>query len=82
MVAQDASGGLPDASDAELWADSLGLSFPVVADADGTFFPLWDPQGVLPMAYIIDQDGVVRWSEAGGAGGLEEMEQEVLALMQ
>ena len=82
MVAQDASGGLPDADDAALWAEGLGLTFPVLADADGEFYPVWDPQGILPMAYIIDQDGVVTWSEAGGAGGLAEMEEEVLGLLE
>jgi len=30
---------------------------------------------VLPVAYIIDTDGVVAWAEAGGSGGLEEMEE-------
>ena len=74
VVAQDGGGQLPDPEDAALWADELGLTFPVLADVDGEFFPLWDPLGVLPMAYIIDQDGVIVWAEAGGSGGLEEME--------
>jgi len=53
----------------------------VLADVDGDFYPLWDPDGVLPVAYVIDQDGVVAWSEAGGAGGLDEMEAQVVALL-
>lgn len=35
---------------------------------------------VLPMAYIIDQEGVVTWTEAG-SGGIDEMESEVLLLL-
>lgn len=36
---------------------------------------------VLPMAYIIDKNGIIIWSEAGGAGGLEEIENQVLMLL-
>ena len=81
MVAQDGSGQIPDPEDAALWADELGLTFPVLADVDGDFYPLWDPTGVLPMAYIIDRDGVIVWAEAGGSGGLEEIEGTVLDLL-
>jgi peroxiredoxin len=81
VVVQDASGLPPDSDDAALWADGLGLTFPVLADEDGEFYPVWDPMGVLPMAYVIDQDGVVAWAEAGGAGGLEEMEAQVVTLL-
>ena len=81
-MVQDASGQTPSTDDAALWADGLGLTFPVLADVDGEFYPVWDPLGVLPVAYIIDQDGVVAWAEAGGSGGLEEMEQEVVELLE
>ena len=74
MIAQDANGQLPVPDDAALWADGLALTFPVLADVDGEFYPIWDPDGVLPVAYIIDPDGVVIWAEAGGAGGLDEIE--------
>lgn len=78
---QDGVGATPTVDDAGLWASELGLTYPVLADVDGTFFPVWDPDVVLPMAYIIDADGVVAWAEAGGSGGLDEMEAEVLALL-
>lgn len=79
VVIQDGVGGTPVVEDAELWGSELGLTFPVLADVDGEFFPIWDPDVVLPMAYIIDADGEVAWAEAGGSGGLDEMEAEVLA---
>lgn len=81
VVIQDGVGATPNVEDAELWASELGLTYPVLADVDGEFFPVWDPDVVLPMAYIIDADGVVAWAEAGGSGGLAEMEEEVLALL-
>ena len=46
------------------------------------FYAEWDPRNVLPMAYIIDADGVVAWQEAGGAGGLAEMEEQVVLLLE
>ena len=81
MVAQDALGGAPTTDDAALWADELGLTYTVLADVDETFYLVWDPLGVLPVAYIIDRNGVVAWGEAGGSGGLEEIEKEVLRLL-
>ena len=74
VVGQDRRGLTPTQQDAELWATELELAFPVLADVDGTFWPVWNPREVLPMAYIIDRDGVLVWKEAGGAGGLGEME--------
>ncbi len=81
VVIQDGVGDTPDVADAELWASELELTYPVLADVDGEFFPVWDPDVVLPMAYIIGPDGVVAWAEAGGSGGLAKMEEEVLALL-
>lgn len=81
VVAQDRTGQTPDVEDAALWADGLGLTFPVLADVDGEFYPVWDPDGVLPVTYIIDQDGVVVWAELGGSGGLDEMESLIVGLL-
>lgn len=79
VVVQDAVGRPPDADDADLWAEDLGLTYTVVADVDEEFFPVWDPQNFLPVAYIIDADGVVAWYELGG--DLDEMEEQVSALL-
>jgi hypothetical protein len=81
VVVQDARGGPPTADDAALWAEQLQLSFPVLADPTGEFFEAWDPAGILPTSTIIDRDGVITWTEAGGAGGLERIEAEILTLL-
>jgi len=72
---------LPTSEDAELWASGLGLTYPVLADVDGEFFPEWDPDEILPMAYIIDQDGVITWKEPG-SHSVEAIEDEVLLLLE
>jgi len=81
VVGQDARGGTPDADDALEFAEELELSFPVLADAEGEFWPVWNPDSVLPMATILDADGVVIWSEAGGSSGIEEMAEIVVSLL-
>lgn len=59
----------------------MGLNFTVLADTTGAFNDVWNPDLVLPMVYIIDSEGIVRWSEAGGAGGLEEIENQIILLL-
>ncbi len=81
VVVQDARGGTARVADAELWASGLELTYTVVADVDGEVFQTWDPRSVLPMAYIIDQEGVVTWAEAGGSGGLDEIDSQVSRLL-
>lgn len=82
VVVQNGSGGPPTTSDAALWAEQMELTFPVLSDPTGSFYATWDPDGVLPVAYIIDREGVVAWGEAGGAGGLEEIEAQIKALLE
>ncbi len=81
VLGENANGNVPDVDDADLWASELGLTYPVLADTDGQFFPVWDPDGVLPMATIIDQDGIIVWMEAGGTSGLDEIEATVVELL-
>jgi hypothetical protein len=57
------------------------VSFPVLFDASGSFFEVWDPAGVLPVSYMIDPQGVVAWADAGGAANLDEIEAEVVRLL-
>jgi len=79
VVVQDARGLAPDPEDADLWAEDLGLTYTVVADEGQAFFPAWDPEGILPVAYLIDEDGVVAWREFGG--DLDAIEEQVSALL-
>ena len=77
VVVQGGQGEPAVPADAQSWATALGLTFPVLADPVGDFYSTWDPDEVLPVAYIIDKNGVVLWGEAGGAGGLEEIESQI-----
>ncbi len=81
VVIQDAVGGPPDVDDAATWADGLGLTYPVLADVDGEVFEVYNPDVVLPLAYLVDRDGVVAWGEAGGTGNLDEIRDRVDALL-
>jgi len=81
VLIHDAVGETPDTDDAALWADGLGLTYPVLADVDADFYPVWDPDEVLPVTYIIDREGIVRWAEAGGTGQLEEIEAFIVDLL-
>ncbi len=60
VIVQDIAGETPTSDDAALWAEEMALSFPVLADSTGAFFPVWDPDGVLPITVIIGNDA--RWN--------------------
>ncbi len=82
VVVQDLSGDTPTTEDAALWQDELDLSFVVLADVDGEVFPVWDPEGVLPVTGVVDAEGVVRWRKAGGSDAeLEEIEATVVGAL-
>lgn len=81
VVVQNAVGGPPTTADAALWLEQMELTFPVLADPTGSFYETWDPDGILPVSYIVDRDGVVAWGEAGGTGRLEEIEAQITALL-
>jgi peroxiredoxin len=80
VVVQDAVGAVPVVDDANIWADGLGLTFPVLADVHGEFYPIWDPEDVLPIAFIIDRDRVITYAEAGGSD--EEFETLVIEALE
>jgi hypothetical protein len=81
VVVHDTFGDTATEVSAGQWAQQLELSFPVFADTTGAFFAEWDPEGVLPVAYIIDRDGIVVWTQAGGSSELEAIESQVSALL-
>ena len=82
VIVQDIAGETPTSDDAALWAEEMALSFPVLADSTGAFFPVWDPDGVLPITVIIDQDGVVVWYAPGGADELADIEETITGLLE
>jgi hypothetical protein len=80
-VAQNSTGGLPSAADAGVWADGLDLSLVVLADTTGGFWTQWNPDGVLPVTYVIDQSGVVSWADFGDSSALPELRAHVIGLV-
>lgn len=53
----------------------------MLADVEHSFYPVWDRTDVLPMTYVIDQQGVVRSVDTSGVGGLPDTEQQVVDLL-
>ena len=80
IVAEDAAFRTPSVEDAAAWRSSLDLQYIVVADIEGEVAPDWDRGGVVPMSYVLDQDGVVTWF-ANGRGTLEQFTREVELLL-
>lgn len=69
VVVEDEDGNAADVSDAERWRDAYGLSFTVLADAQGDWVDTW---GNASSSYfnqhsntIIDSTGRVAWHEEG-----------------
>ena len=50
------------------FADSLGSTFPLGLDGDGSAADRWGAAAALPMHFWIDKDGIVRDGALGGIG--------------
>ncbi|GEM_PF-2700048 len=83
VVAQDLYGDPPTPEVADLWAEYLELTYPVLADTDGAFWDTWNPEGILPIAYVIDPEGVIVYAKAGGGPNeLTELEETIDGLLE
>lgn len=85
IVAQDVAGDTATIEHAGQWVDTLKVSHPVVADVTGKAQWEWTrnpTQVVIPMTYIIDQQGVVTWFGSGDhhAPRMEEVVTELLGV--
>ncbi|MBX2802940.1 MAG: TlpA family protein disulfide reductase [Myxococcales bacterium] len=85
FLAQDLFAGPATLQDAGDWVDATKATHPVVADTTGKVQWEWsrDPNNVvIPMTYIIDQDGVIIWFGAGDhhAPRMEEVVAELLGV--
>ena len=63
-----------------LWVDELGLTFPVLYDADEIAWDAWRTGVGRPQYIVIDQD-LTRVGEGQGRDGHEEMEALALELL-
>ncbi len=59
VLIEDLHGELPDARDAERWREAFALSYPVLRDEDGSFAPVWNPTGQVPLHTVIDREGTI-----------------------
>jgi hypothetical protein len=57
------------------------LSLIVLADTTGAFWAQWNPEGVLPVTYVIDRAGVVSWAAHGDSSVLAELQAHVAELV-
>jgi hypothetical protein len=64
VLVQDFEGGSPSVEDAALWKEELDLSYPVLADVDGSFYATYGWNQDVFVFYIVDRDGVITWREA------------------
>ena len=74
-------GDSPEREDADLWADSFEINYPVLADVDGEVLEDWVETRWFP-AYVIDRSGRIRWTGDEGRyvmADVQEMVEELLA---
>jgi hypothetical protein len=53
----------------------------VVADTTGAFWAEWNPEGVLPVTYVVDRSGVVSWADYGDSSVIAELQAHVVKLV-
>lgn len=65
---EDYNSGAPSASFLDQWTSTYGITFPVLADAQGAMTQYYRPadQGYIPLNLIVDRDGVVIYNAIGG----------------
>ena len=59
----------------------MDLSIVVLADDAGEFWPVWNPEGVLPVTYVVDRNGVVSWADYGDSSSFPELRDHVIGLV-
>ena len=82
VLVEDLYGGWPTVEDAATWKAELGLTFPVLADVEGSFFSTYGSGRDVFVFYVIDRDGVISWkSTREGADTLELIQGEIERLV-
>ena len=75
--------GGKDAEEAEKrvrdFIESIGYTFPVLLDKDDQAWAIYQQSGV-PVNYVIDRDGIIRYLKIGAFLNKEEMERFVKAV--
>lgn len=47
------------------WADTYGITFPVLADESSTAWNIYNEEGYIPLNIVIDRDFVIQYKEVG-----------------
>ena len=82
VLVEDLYGGRPTVEDAANWKAELGLTFPVLADTEGSFFSTYGSGRDVFVFYVIDRDGVISWkSTREGSDTLERIQDEIERLV-
>ena len=82
IIVQNKAAEAATPADGVIWQTGLQLSLPVWVDTTGAFFSTYDPKSILPMAYIIDREGTVKWVKAGSSPEkVKEMETVIEGLL-
>jgi len=68
---QDSAGNNADVDDVVRWRDTYGLTFPVLADVDGSWAAQWGPAGTYSqrMYMVVGSDGLISWVQDDGSPG-------------
>ena len=79
---QGATGSQATVDDAEQWASTNGLDYPVLADIDRAWEDVYIKSGENFATYLINRDGTVAWREFGEElSTYDRAEEQVLALL-
>lgn len=65
VLFENNEGRPPTASNLTGWAESFGLTFPVLEDGEKETWELYNDTGGLPLNLIIDRDFIIRYKEPG-----------------
>lgn len=68
---EDSAGNSAQVDDVQRWVSTYGLTFPVLADADGDWAREWGPGGTYSqrMYVVVGSDGVITWVQDDGTPG-------------
>ena len=82
VLVQDLYGGTPTVEDAAAWKSAQELTFPVLADVDGTFYDTYGNGQDVFVFYVVDRDGVISWrATREGADTLDLIQGEIERLV-
>lgn len=68
VLIEDYSGALPDQADAQSWAQTYALTFPVLTDSTNHVWDLYNDEGYIPLNLIMDRGLIIKYKDVGYRG--------------